>query len=353
MDLETAVKERYTAAAKAPEAGLCCPVQYDTTYLAAIPEEVIERDYGCGDPVRHVNEGEVVLDLGSGAGKVCFIAAQLTGAHGRVIGVDTNPTMLDIARRNAPIVAERVGFANVEFHRASIDDLALDRDAADGVVAGAPVTDVEALLDIERSLDDLRRNRPLIAAGSVDVVLSNCVLNLITPERKPAMFAEIARVLRPGGRAVISDIVTDRDVPEHLRRDPELWSGCYSGALREDRFLGAFEEVGLRGAVIVERRAHWETIEGITFRSVTVIAHKDAEPADPPVPVLYVGPYRRVEDDAGLALERGRVSLVPASVAARMAAGGYGALLEADGTAAGVAAAVAPVGSCSTSSGCC
>jgi len=127
-NVEKAVKERYGAGAQAAEAALCCPVDYDPQYLKIIPQEVIERDYGCGDPSRYVRPGETVLDLGSGTGKICFIASQVVGAEGRVIGVDMTPEMLEVARRNAPIVADKTGYANVEFRRGRIQDLALDLD---------------------------------------------------------------------------------------------------------------------------------------------------------------------------------------------------------------------------------
>lgn len=102
MPLETAVEERYAAAAHRAEGALCCPVDYNPRYLEVIPQEVIERDYGCGDPSRWVREGETVLDLGSGTGKICFIASQVVGAAGKVIGVDMTDEMLELARRNAP-----------------------------------------------------------------------------------------------------------------------------------------------------------------------------------------------------------------------------------------------------------
>src|ERR1043165_2906016 len=105
--IEQAVSNRYADAAQKREESLCCPVNYDPRYLKIIPEEVIEKDYGCGDPSRHVHAGETVLDLGSGAGKICFIAAQVVGPTGRVVGVDMTDAMLEVARRNAPIVAER------------------------------------------------------------------------------------------------------------------------------------------------------------------------------------------------------------------------------------------------------
>ena len=126
LDVERAVKARYASAAREREAALCCPVDYDARYLEAIPPEVLERDYGCGDPSKHVRPGETVLDLGSGTGKICFIASQVVGSEGRVIGVDMTDSMLEVARRNAGKVADRAGFANVEFKKGRIQDLALD-----------------------------------------------------------------------------------------------------------------------------------------------------------------------------------------------------------------------------------
>ena len=126
LSSESATRDRYAAAAKTPEAALCCPVEYDPRYLQIIPAEVIEKDYGCGDPSSFLHPGETVLDLGSGTGKICFIASQVVGAEGRVIGVDMTADMLEVARRNAPIVAERVGYANVEFRKGRIQDLGLE-----------------------------------------------------------------------------------------------------------------------------------------------------------------------------------------------------------------------------------
>lgn len=121
---ETVVRQRYAAGAKEHVDQLCCPVDYESEYLKAIPREVIERDYGCGDPSRYLREGQVVVDLGSGTGKICFIAAQIVGPKGKVIGVDMTDEMLEVARRNAPIVAERIGYSNVEFRKGRIQDLA-------------------------------------------------------------------------------------------------------------------------------------------------------------------------------------------------------------------------------------
>ena len=98
LSAEIAVRRRYAAGAKAQEAQLCCPVDYDSEYLKIIPQEVIDRDYGCGDPSKYLREGETVLDLGSGTGKICFIAAQIVGPRGKVIGIDMTDEMLEVAR---------------------------------------------------------------------------------------------------------------------------------------------------------------------------------------------------------------------------------------------------------------
>ncbi len=188
MPAETAVKQRYAAAAKAPEAALCCPVDYDRRYLEIIPAEVIEKDYGCGDPSRYVKPGETVLDLGSGTGKICFIAAQVVGPQGRVIGVDMTDEMLAVARRNAPVVAERLGYANVEFRKGRIQDLALDLDLLDRELRGKPVADAASFLAAEDLAAELRGRAPLVATDSVDVVVSNCVLNLVEPHAKRTLF---------------------------------------------------------------------------------------------------------------------------------------------------------------------
>src|SRR6056297_999496 len=120
---ESAVYQRYASAAQAVEPELCCPVDYRAEYLAAIPDEVIQRDYGCGDPSRFVREGEDVLDLGSGGGKICFIASQIVGPSGSVIGVDQNDDMLRLARDSQAEVAGRIGYDNVRFFKGRIQDL--------------------------------------------------------------------------------------------------------------------------------------------------------------------------------------------------------------------------------------
>jgi arsenite methyltransferase len=308
LDVERAVRDRYAQGAREQVAELCCPVDYDPRYLAAIPEEVLERDYGCGDPSRWLRPGETVLDLGSGTGKICFIAAQVVGPAGRVIGVDMTAEMLEVARRAAPAVAERLGYANFEFRRGRIQDLALDLDRLDHELAAAPVSTAEGLFAIQRRAAELRASAPMIATGSVDVVVSNCVLNLVDAADKAALFGEIHRVLRRGGRAVISDIVSDEPVPVEMQNDPELWSGCISGALTESGFLEAFERAGFYGIRVLERQARpWRTVEGIELRSVVVEAFKGKEGPclERRQAVVYRGPFREVLDDDGHRMRRG------------------------------------------------
>jgi arsenite methyltransferase len=305
--VEATVRETYAIGADHPVEDLCCPVDYDPRYLEVIPDEVIERDYGCGDPSRYLREGETVLDLGSGTGKICFIASQVVGREGRVIGVDMTPEMLDVSRRNLPEVASRIGYSNVDFRRGRIQDLALDLDALERVLENDPVSDVDGLFAAQEVADDLRRTEPMVEDRSVDVVVSNCVLNLVDRRDKAQLFREIFRVLRRGGRAVISDIVSDEVVPEHMRNDPELWSGCVAGAFTETDFLKAFEDAGFYGIQILSRQEEpWRTVLGIEFRSITVEAFrgKEGECFERKQAVIYRGPFQEVDDD-GHRLRRG------------------------------------------------
>ncbi len=305
---EDAVRQRYSAAAGAQEPSLCCPVDYDSRYLEVIPEDVLERDYGCGDPSRFAREGDTVLDLGSGGGKICFIASQVVGAKGRVIGVDMTDEMLALARGAAPVVAERVGYANVEFRRGRIQDLALDMDRVDEWLRANPVTSSRDLDALTAVCDELRRRDPMIPDASVDLVVSNCVLNLVREQDKETLIREIFRVLRVGGRIAISDIVSDEPIPDHLKNDPALWSGCISGAFEERGFLRSLEAAGFYG-IAIESFAEepFAVVEGIEFRSVTVTASKGKEGPcyEANEAVMYRGPWKRVEDDDGHVLERG------------------------------------------------
>lgn len=305
---ESSVKERYAAASQEREVDLCCPVDYDPQYLKAIPSEVIERDYGCGDPSKWLLPGETVLDLGSGTGKICFIASQVVGPEGKVIGVDMTDDMLEVARRYAPEVADNIGHSNVEFRKGRIQDLGLDLELLDQKLKKTPIGNVEDYLAAEGIAGKLRKEQPLVESDSVDVVVSNCVLNLVEADQKKQLFEEIFRVLKRGGRAVISDIVSDEPIPQHLADDQDLWSGCISGSYTELDFLKAFEDVGFYGVEFVKYESDpWQTHEGIEFRSVTVQAFKgkDGPCMDHNQAVIYKGPFKSVLDDDGHRLDRG------------------------------------------------
>ncbi|MFT7669730.1 MAG: arsenite methyltransferase [Planctomycetota bacterium] len=313
VDVLETVQSRYAqgAAEQVPE--LCCPVDYDASLLEVLPPEIIDRDYGCGDPSRFVRNGDTVLDLGSGAGKICYMASQLTGAEGRVIGVDATPEMLALSREWVERIGERIGWTNTEFRHGLIQDLALDRDALAEWLAKNPIASVVELDALRIEEDRLRRESPLIPDNSIDLVLSNCVLNLVDNSSKVQLFNEIARVMKAGGRCAISDIVCDEDVPQDMQDDPELWSGCISGAMREDRFLQAFKDAGLHGVQAVEYQSEpWAVVRGIEFRSMTVVAWKaEKKPAlEQNDAILYRGPWKEVVDDFGNTLRRGERTAV-------------------------------------------
>ena len=307
--VESAVRERYSEAANAPEAALCCPVEYNPQYLQIIPDEIIEKDYGCGDPSQHVGAGEIVVDLGSGGGKSCYIASQIVGAQGRVIGIDMNDEMLALARKYQPEIIAEVGYDNVEFRKGRIQDLSLDRDLLDAWLREHPVTDELSLRRMEETIARMRQEQPLVGDDSIDVVISNCVLNLVSDGEKKELFNEVFRVLRRGGRAAISDIVADEPVPQELKDDPELWSGCVSGAMQEEEFLKAFEAAGFYGIEMTKRDEQpWRVVGGIEFRAVTVVAYKgkEGECWDHNEALIYRGPFRVVSDDDGHTFVRGQ-----------------------------------------------
>ncbi len=308
VDLESVVLRRYGNAAKETDSCLCMPVAYDEALLGVIPREIIEKDYGCGDPSKFVRPGETVLDLGSGSGKACYIISQIVGPSGRVIGIDFNPPMLELARKYQKSIGDRLGYHNVDFRRGKIQDLKTDLELLDLYLAENPVRSVADLGRLEEFTSRIRREQPLVADESIDVVVSNCVLNLVRPEDKRRLFSEMHRVLKRGGRAVISDIVSDEAVPEHLAKDADLWSACVSGAFQEEEFLSAFEEAGFYGIRIEEFGAEpYQTVEGIEFRAVTVTAYKGKEGpcVERHQAVIYRGPWKKVVDDDGHTLERG------------------------------------------------
>ncbi len=222
------VRERYARIARegkpVPEATCCGPhpaevaprLGYEDADIAAVPEGA-NLGVGCGAPLGHaaLRSGEIVLDLGSGAGFDAFLAAREVGETGRVIGVDVTPEMLERARRNALAG----GYRNVEFREGRIEAL--------------PVED-----------------------GSVDLVISNCVINLVPDKR--AVYREVARVLRPGGRVVVSDVVLDAPLPAAVAESVAALTGCVAGAALRSDYLRTVTEAGLTDVEVVDEKAFGE-----------------------------------------------------------------------------------------------
>ena len=313
-NIESEVLNRYQAGAQTHEPSLCCPTEYqDVHYLDVIPDEILTKDYGCGDPTRYAEVGDVVVDLGSGAGKNCYMVAQKVGAEGKVIGVDFNDVMLDLARKYQQDIADKIGFHNTEFVKGKIQDLKLPLAPLQQWLSDRPIASLEQLTAYEAEAERLRAESPLIPDNSVDLVISNCVLNLVKPSDKKQLFQEIFRVLKKGGRAVISDIVCDEVPTDKIMNDPELWSGCISGAFLESEFLEMFAEAGFYGIEILSfQQEPWQTIDGIEFRSMTVRAYKGKQGPclECNQAVIYKGPWTSVKDDDGHTYYRGERMVV-------------------------------------------
>ena len=212
------VKKAYGSLAK--RGGSCCSSSGSSCCAPPAPgRPVPEADLGlsCGDPVAfsQIREGDVVLDLGSGAGKDVFIAAEKVGPKGKAIGVDMTPEMLDLARKNAELYRKRTGLNNVEFREGTIEKLPMPK-------------------------------------SSVDLIISNCVINL--SPNKPKVFKEAFRVLRRNGRMVVSDIVLNRELPASAKRSTDLYVGCIAGALLREEYLRAIRKAGFTTVAVLNDR---------------------------------------------------------------------------------------------------
>ena len=216
--------------------------------------------------------------------------------------------MITLARGYRKQIADQLGYSNVDFRYGLIQDLALDLEALAREAKGLKIDGPDDWIELRQLEQRLRLESQMVADSSIDCIVSNCVLNLVRPEDRRQLFGEMFRVVRPGGRVAISDIVSDEDVSERLQDDPELWSGCISGAYREDRFLQAFEAVGFHGIEIAARQSEpWRTVEGVEFRSLTVVAHKAKRGTgrDHNQAVIYRGPFKTIEDDEKHVYARG------------------------------------------------
>ncbi len=266
-DGHTLVKAFYSKAADTPNEEIFNPVQYAESDVSHIPRQARVRSYGCGSPVFDcdIEAGETVVDLGCGTGVECFIAARKVGPKGRVIGIDMAEAMLEVAEKSRQQVTDNLGFNTVEFKKAFLEDLPLNSD-------------------------------------SVDAMVSNCVINLSPDKRRT--FKEVYRVLRPGGRLVISDIAHKDDIPLEIKYNEKLRGECIGGAFKEEELFGLLSDIGFQGATILKRYLY-RTIAGHDFYSITYRAWK---PSDQLKQVLmYRGPFASVVTDDGVVLDRGKV----------------------------------------------
>ena len=308
------VREYYGNAAEKPQPDLCCPTRYDDTLTAHIPQDVLDRFYGCGSPIAlaGVTAGEQVLDLGSGAGIDVFIAARLTGPNGRAIGVDMTDPMLAVANENRPRVAAALGYDVVDFRK--------------GYLEAIPVED-----------------------RSIDVVTSNCVVNL-SPD-KARVFEETWRILKDHGRFVLSDIVSEKDVPPHLKVNPELWGECLVGALTEADLMAQLERAGFYGLTVL-RKTYWKDVEGYPFYSITVRGYKFEKQAGCVFKghrAIYLGPGKAFIDEEGHLFPRNEPVEVCTDTLAKLTRAPYQdtfAVLEPGADRAGYAC-------CTTDGACC
>lgn len=259
------IKGFYQEAARAEKADILNPIGYPEEFMAHIPPARRFRGYGCGSPVLEAGllPGERVLDLGAGMGVECFIAAPLVGPSGRVYGVDMLEAMLSRARAGAAEVAANLGYDNLEF--------------TSGYLEALPLPD-----------------------GSMDVVLSNCVINLSAQKRRT--FAEIYRVLRPGGRLIVADVVCDTDPPAALKNDNILRGECLAGAMTQKDLFGLLHESGF-SAVRARKRFPYRQVQGQPFYSLTYSAIKPENRG--PVEVMYRGPLAGLVTEAGELLPAG------------------------------------------------
>lgn len=288
---------------------LCSAEQHDRELLKKIPSPILENDFGCGNPSRFVKSGEVVLDLGSGSGKICYILSQIVGPTGRVHGVDLNQSMLKLARGQQEYFADEIGYDNMHFHHASITDMKTDLDRIDAMLSRDVINSIEKFQDFSRRVHEIFSANPLIPDGSIDVVVSNCVINLVQTKEKKDVFREMFRVLRPGGRIAISDNTSNIEIPTELTHDPKLWTACYSGVYQEQAFYRALETAGFE-AIKIEARDELpaKKIGEIEIRSVTITALKpyvDMTERSAGLQVMYKGPWAEVVDEHGIRLRRG------------------------------------------------
>ncbi len=273
----SSVREFYAEAALSAKENIANPLAPAQQEADFISEETKKHSYGCGSPVTDgaPAEGETLVDLGSGSGIECFMAADSVGREGRVYGIDMTDEMLLLARSSQGDVARRLGYDNVEFRKGFLEEIPL-------------------------------------ADSMADVVISNCVINLSPDKRKT--YQEIMRILKPGGRLVVSDIVTDTAIPATLKNNVRYRGECLGGAMQQEQLVAMMEAAGFVSIRFI-KRFPYRQVEGMDFFSLTYEAFRPAllPIMQAPQDVVYRGPYGAVYTESGTLLVKGRRTSIPAA----------------------------------------
>ncbi len=262
----SSVRDFYAAAAMQANEDIVNPFAAGQADATFIPEESRKKSYGCGSPVKDAEPkpGETLVDLGSGSGVECFMAAAEVGSEGKVYGIDMTDEMLNLARSSKEDVATKLGYDNVEFKKGFLEEIPL-------------------------------------ADDSVDVVISNCVINLSPDKRQ--VFAEVFRILKPGGRMVVSDIVTDLPIPVTIKNNEQFRGECLGGALMQEDLMAMLRATGFTGARLVKRFPYRQEDE-TEFYSLTFSVYKPE--AEREVEVIYRGPFAAIHTESGAMLLKGK-----------------------------------------------
>jgi SAM-dependent methyltransferase len=283
-ELRDHVKEIYAGAAE-KKAGLCCPKAMPSDLVRHIPAEAFDHNYGCGTPVAKANisPGAIVVDLGSGVGIDTFVAAKLVGAKGRVYGIDMTDEMLAQAYKFNAQVSKNLGYDVVEFRKGLIEKIPLESNTA-------------------------------------DIVVSNCAINLALDKVKA--FKEMFRVLKPGGRLFISDIVSDREVKPEDQQSKQEWAECVTGSLSLGQLLDTVKAAGFVGLHQVDESG-WQELRGYHFSTLTLEAAKYVSDCNANIASLaiYLGPYAKITDDMGNEYERFKPAAIRDDVAIYLRSG--------------------------------
>ena len=261
--------EFYGARAENPDDSILNPIAVDQSISEIVPDFALNRRYGCGSPVSKANlsAGQTLVDLGCGTGVELFMAAEALGNSGRGVGIDMTAGMIELAKEASGHVHEKLGFNNIHFAVGHLEDIPLPR-------------------------------------GFADVVISNCVVNLSVNKRK--VFSEMLRILKPGGRLLISDVVCETEAPLEIRTDPKLSGECLGGALRQDYLFSMLRDIGFTDSFMINRFPYRD-VGGHQFFSLTFQATKPGIPAK--ARVMNPGPFEvfRPDQHSGRVIAKGDV----------------------------------------------